>query len=195
MASCCLLDKLETPQCEIQVLASVRYINFIIQLSCLLIVFLLLQLGAYVVVPPTQASLGISPAENPCLIFKALFQCHLSSNASLKPSVSHSIFQCLFGTLYTVMFQQLVYFTLCFLQVANPCRLWFLFLQHAYYVLRHFSCVQLFLSLRTVVHQAPLSMGFSRQEYWSRLQCPALKDRLDPGMGLSLLHYRLILYH
>ena len=34
----------------------------------------------------------------------------------------------------------------------------------------------------TVAHQAPLSMGFSRQEYWSRLPCPAPEDLPDPGM-------------
>ena len=33
-------------------------------------------------------------------------------------------------------------------------------------------CVQLFVTLWTVTLQAPLSMGFSRQEYWSRLPCP-----------------------
>ena len=36
-------------------------------------------------------------------------------------------------------------------------------------LLSHFSCVQLFLTPWTVAHQAPLSMGFSRQEYWSGL--------------------------
>ena len=35
-----------------------------------------------------------------------------------------------------------------------------------------FSYVQLFATLRTVALQAPLSMGFSRQEYWSGLPCP-----------------------
>ena len=34
--------------------------------------------------------------------------------------------------------------------------------------------------LWTVAHQAPLSMGFSRQEYWSRLPCPPPGDILDP---------------
>ena len=33
-------------------------------------------------------------------------------------------------------------------------------------VLSCFSCVPLFLILWTVAHEAPLSMGFSRQEYW-----------------------------
>ena len=40
-------------------------------------------------------------------------------------------------------------------------------------VLSHFSHVQLFVTPWTVAHQSPLSEGFSRQEYWSRLQFPA----------------------
>ena len=39
-------------------------------------------------------------------------------------------------------------------------------------VLNHFSHVWLFVTLWTVTHQASLSMGFSRQEYWSGLPCP-----------------------
>ena len=34
----------------------------------------------------------------------------------------------------------------------------------------------------TVVHQAPLSMGFSRQEYWSGLPFPSLGYLPDPGI-------------
>ena len=34
----------------------------------------------------------------------------------------------------------------------------------------------------TVALQAPLTMGFSRQEYWSGLPCPPLGDLLDPGI-------------
>ena len=41
-------------------------------------------------------------------------------------------------------------------------------------MLSRFSCVQLFVILWSVVHQAPLSIGFSRQEYWSGLPCPSL---------------------
>ena len=37
-------------------------------------------------------------------------------------------------------------------------------------------------TLWTVVHQAPLSMGFSRQEYWSELPCPPPGDLLNPGI-------------
>ena len=47
-------------------------------------------------------------------------------------------------------------------------------------VLSHFSCVQLYGSLWTVVCQASLSMGFSRQEYWSRLPWPPPGDRPNP---------------
>ena len=43
-------------------------------------------------------------------------------------------------------------------------------------VLRHFSGVQLFVTPWTVAHQAPLSMGFSRQEYWSGLPCPPQRE-------------------
>ena len=34
----------------------------------------------------------------------------------------------------------------------------------------------------TVAHQAPLSMGFFRQEYWSRLPFPALRHLTDSGI-------------
>ena len=44
------------------------------------------------------------------------------------------------------------------------------------------SHVQLFATPWTVAHQAPLSMGFSRQEYWSGLPFPPLGDLPDPGM-------------
>ena len=44
------------------------------------------------------------------------------------------------------------------------------------------SCVQLFVSLWTIACQAPLSMGFFRQEYWSGLPCPPSGDLPDPGI-------------
>ena len=50
------------------------------------------------------------------------------------------------------------------------------------YVLSRFSHVQLFMTLWTVTHQAPLSMGFSRQEYWSGLPCPPPGDLPNPGI-------------
>ena len=39
-------------------------------------------------------------------------------------------------------------------------------------MLSHFSHIRLFVTPWTVARQAPLSMGFSRQEYWSGLPCP-----------------------
>ena len=39
-----------------------------------------------------------------------------------------------------------------------------------------------------VAHQAPLSMGFPRQEYWSVLPCLSLGDCLNPGIELLFLH-------
>ena len=45
-----------------------------------------------------------------------------------------------------------------------------------------FSCAQLFATPWTVAHQAPLSMGFSRQEYWSGLPFPPPGDLPHPGI-------------
>ena len=46
------------------------------------------------------------------------------------------------------------------------------------------SC-QLFATPWTVAYQAPLSMGFSRQEYWSGLPFPSPGDLLNPGIELQ----------
>ena len=48
-------------------------------------------------------------------------------------------------------------------------------------ILSHFNRVQLFATLWTVACQAPLSMGFSRQEYWSGLH--ALLQGIFPPQG------------
>ena len=50
-----------------------------------------------------------------------------------------------------------------------------------------FSRVQRFVTPWTVAHQAPLSMGFSRQEYWGGLPCPAPEDLPDPGIERTSL--------
>ena len=54
-------------------------------------------------------------------------------------------------------------------------------------VLSHFSRVWLFATPWTVACQASLSMGFSRQEYWSGLLCPSPGDLPDPGIELTSL--------
>ena len=45
-----------------------------------------------------------------------------------------------------------------------------------------FNHVRLFATPWTVARQAPLSMGFSRQEYWSGLPFPPPGDLPDPGI-------------
>ena len=52
---------------------------------------------------------------------------------------------------------------------------------HAW-LLSHFSCVWLFVTLWTIAPQAPLSLGFSRQEYWTRLSCPSPEHLPYPGI-------------
>ena len=47
---------------------------------------------------------------------------------------------------------------------------------------KSFSRVQLFVTPWTVARQAPLSMEFSRQKYWSELPFPSPGDLLDPGI-------------
>ena len=47
------------------------------------------------------------------------------------------------------------------------------------------SCVPLFVTPWTVAHKAPLSMEFSRQEYWSQLTFPTPRDCPKPGIKLG----------
>ena len=70
------------------------------------------------------------------------------------------------------------------------CTLFYLILSGRWYNYPYFtgcmlsclSCVWLFTTLWTVAHQAPLSMGFSRQEYWTGLPCPPPEDLPNPGV-------------
>ena len=54
-------------------------------------------------------------------------------------------------------------------------------------MLSRFCCVLFFATQWTVAHQAPLSVGSSRQEYWSAWPCPPPRDLPDPGIDLCLL--------
>ena len=66
------------------------------------------------------------------------------------------------------------------------------------FVLCHvFSHVWFLVTPRTVAHQAPLSIAFSRQEYWSGLPFPSPGDLPDPEIDprtLCLLRCRRVLY-
>ena len=50
------------------------------------------------------------------------------------------------------------------------------------------SCVQLFATLWTVAHMAPLSMEFPRQEYWSELPFPTLGIFPSQGLNRHIMH-------
>ena len=60
--------------------------------------------------------------------------------------------------------------------------------------MKSLSRVQLFVTPWTVAFQTPPSMGFSRQEYWSGLPFPSLRDLPDPGSNLGLPHCGQTLY-
>ena len=49
-------------------------------------------------------------------------------------------------------------------------------------MLSHFSHIWFFVTLKNMAHQAPLSMGFSRQEYWSELPCSPPGHLPNPGI-------------
>ena len=55
-----------------------------------------------------------------------------------------------------------------------------------------FSHVQLFATPWTVAGQAPLSMGFSRQEYWREVGCHVFLQRIFPTQGSNLSLLRLM---
>ena len=61
--------------------------------------------------------------------------------------------------------------------------------------LKSLSCIWLFATPWTAAHQVPVSMGFSRQEYWSGLPFSSPGELPDPGIELGLPHCRQILYH
>ena len=71
-------------------------------------------------------------------------------------------------------------------------------LSHCTFMLSHFSRVQLFVTPLTAACQIPLSMGFSRQEYWNGLPCPPSgglpHSGMEPTSFVSCL-CRRVLYH
>ena len=57
------------------------------------------------------------------------------------------------------------------------------------------SCVRLFVTPWTAAYQAPLSVGFSRQGYWSGLPFPSPGHLPNPGIEPGLPHCWQTLYH
>ena len=66
----------------------------------------------------------------------------------------------------------------CALVLTAPHVLWSM----RAWMLSPFNPIRLFVTLWTVVRQAPLSTGLSRQEYWGGLPCPPPGDLPDPGI-------------
>ena len=130
---------------------------------------------------------GIGPSLSPgaCSNSCSLGQwCHLTTSSSSNPSplaLSLSQHQGLFqwiGSFHQVA--KVLEFQLQSFQCMLGC-----------VVLGQFSHVQLFATPWSVACQAPLSIGFSKQENWSGLLCPSPGDLPNPGC----LHWRWILYH
>ena len=61
--------------------------------------------------------------------------------------------------------------------------------------MKSLSHVWLFVTLSQRIKQAPPSMEFSRQEYWSGLPFPSPGDLSNPGIEPCLLHCKADLYH
>ena len=81
--------------------------------------------------------------------------------------------------MWELHFSLLLWIHICY--ESNPQK------YHPACVLSHFIHFQLFATLWTVAHQAPLSMGFSRQEYLSRWPCPPSGNFPDSGIEPACL--------
>ena len=57
----------------------------------------------------------------------------------------------------------------------------YIYISHTHVLWFSFEVVSDSATLRTIASQAPLSMGFSRREYWSGLPCPSPRDLPNPG--------------
>ena len=89
-------------------------------------------------------------------------------------------------------------YTLPVQYLVAKCQSWYLiFLQQLIMLctcmLSYFSSVWFFVTLWIIDCQAPLSMRFSRKEYWSRLSCPPPGDLSNPGLEpMSLISPSLV---
>ena len=96
-----------------------------------------------------------------------------------KTSSERSIYSKLLNSIYSIQFCKRIYpFISCTKKKKNQRRV---FQDPGVYHAVHFSHVWLSVTLCTRALQAPWSMGFSRQEYWSGLPCPSPGDLPNPG--------------
>ena len=91
----------------------------------------------------------------------------------------YSVFYNMFSILYIYPISA------CMYSVYTKNRPGTLNVSSPWYLLIHFFPVWLFATLWIIARQAPLSMGFSRQEYWSGLLCLPPEDLRNPGSLMS----------
>ena len=95
---------------------------------------------------------------------------------SIRPSSEHSGLISVTVSHWIILTHRIMETVQGELQKSNSPR------KHCMYVCYSLSRVGLFVTLWTVAHQAPLSMGFPRLEYWGELLFPSPGDLLDPGI-------------
>ena len=122
----------------------------------------------------------ISISQN--VIFSSLKICSLSSIHSCGQSTLHMLV-----ALYVTISSFPSFFLPFFFSPLPPSLPSFLspllpsFLPYWKWKCRSLSCVRLFATPWTVAHRAPLSIEFTRQEYWRGLPCPSPGDLPNPG--------------
>ena len=145
-----------------------------------------------------NSSAGI-PSPLLALLTAVLHKAHLTSHPRMSGSGYITTPLWLFGLLRSFLYIFFcVFYLFLILQYHHLCSLitivcffayhclFFIFPYCSMWVLSRFSCVQLFPTLWTVACRTPLSMGFSRQEYWSGLPI-LLPPRNLPNAGIKLM--------
>ena len=85
------------------------------------------------------------------------------------------------------LLQDIAYSSLCYTVTLDPCCLSILNIVECIVHVCMLSHVWLFATPWAIAHQAPLSLEFSRQEYWSGLPFPPPGDLPNPGIELTSL--------
>ena len=121
---------------------------------------------------------GIFPTQglNPCLLHCRWIYCQWAIREALSSVyVVNIVYVSCTHILYVYIYYRYTQYTyILYVYIYIIC-------VHAC-VLSCFSCVWFFAALWTVAHQPSLSVGFSRQKYWSGLVCPPLGNLPEPGI-------------
>ena len=145
-------------------------------------------------VPHPKPSSHVPPHPIPQDLPSALDLSALSHASNLDwRSISHMVicmFQCCLSNHPTLAFSHTP--KVCSLHLCLFCCLTYrviinIFLNSMWSEMKLLSHVWLFVTPWTVAYQAPPSMEFSRQEYWSGLPCPSPGDLPNPGIEPGLV--------